>query len=181
MIPSEYVLIADVPSWIGALTGLAGGLFVAGTAAWVALRKGNAEVNKGKRNGVIEEWREIADRCEKRCDEREQEVKALHSDAGKREIEIEALRKEVDTLKLELSALRIQISARSTEAVEARGDIRALEKAALEASVMKAEELAGIAGGGEPPAQTPKPVKVEIVPTKGQDPLPVLTVKNKPQ
>lgn len=103
---------------IAAIAIAVGSLLTAGVAAYVALRKSRSELTKVDRNGVIEEWREIANRLQERTDSQDKQILLLQEQIVK--------------LNNELVTLRTQIEKRETERVEQRGENRQLEKTVVE-------------------------------------------------
>lgn len=93
-------------------------LLAAGVTAYIGLRKSRSELTKENRNGVIEEWREIANRLQERTDSQDKQILLLQEQIVK--------------LNNELVTLRTQIEKREIERVTQRGEIRELEKAVVD-------------------------------------------------
>lgn len=119
-------------------SGLIGGILAAIVTAYLAFRKGSAEITKQERNGVLEEWRAIAAQLRQ-----ENETTRAVSDAriSAAEKEIVALRLQVTELYTENSKLRGLIAAKEThveqQAVRVEKQAAAVEKLQTAVAVLK--------------------------------------------
>jgi predicted RNase H-like nuclease (RuvC/YqgF family) len=125
----------------------------AAVAAYLKLRKGVADLEKGKRNGVIEEWREVVDLHGRQLREMEDRY-AKRMDAMSKEI-IE-LRAQITALYTENAQLRQMTISKDKQVQAAQHAVDVVKDKLVEASAEagrlagRAEKAAEIDKGNQP-------------------------------